>query len=460
MVAASIRIQHLVPSRTRGHRSVSAKCHPKKTCDSPLQLAARAVLNTLHWRHLARAAVYPDGEEQQGNVSTPKLTVLTEADIEGINSAALQLLERTGMLVPSAQMLGLLAAKGAIVDETGCRVRLPRQMVTEALAAAPKRFHLADRRGGLLDLPTDAHHHLSGSSTLHVLDYETNTLRRPVYEDAVRFTRLADALPLIAAVTPQVSHIEGGRSSQESELRTLQALVCNTSKHCLAAPSSLRLAEAWLEIGEIVADGVCLTERPVVSVLVSPNSPLTWDKESLAVLRLVAGKGVPLVILSVTQAGMSAPLTLAGAQTLTTAETLFGLVLTQLVRPGCPVVFGGVGVTIFDMSAADMAEGGPEYALSNIAGAQVARYYGIPSYSCAAHTDAKCPDQQAGMEKMACMLSALLAGVDMTINAGSLNKTTVSSYEQMIIDHEMLRYLYRCLAVCRRNRRECGWSCQ
>ena len=309
---------------------------------------------------------------------------------------------------------------------------------------APKQFCLCDRRGGTLSLPTDGHYHLSGSETLQVLDYDSGEYRLPTLEDVVRFTRLADALPLIAAVTPQVSNVQGVGSPEEAELQSLQALVCNTSKHCLIAPLSRRVAEVWLEMGEILADGQPLAGHPVISILVSSNTPLQWERETLGTLLLAAQKGVPTVILPGAQAGMSAPITLAGGMVLKTAETLFGLVLAQLVNPGVPIIFGGVGLCILDMHTVDLASAGPEYALGNAAGAQMARFYQLPSYSCAAHTDGKSPDQQVGMEKMACMSSAIAAGVDMSINAGSLNKTTVSSYEQMVIDHELLRYLYRC----------------
>lgn len=375
----------------------------------------------------------------------PQLMVLQDAEIEAIHRTALQVLAKVGMFVSDEDAQAILSKGGAQVDEASGRVRLPQELVEDALQMAPKQFHLCDRRGGTLPLPTDGHYHFSGSETLQVLDYDSGELRQPTLEDAIRFSRLADALPLIAGVTPQVSNLQGEGSPEDMELRGLEALVCNTSKHCIIAPLTRWMAEAWLEMGEILADAHPLSSYPVVSVCVSSNTPLQWEKETLGALLLAARKGVPIVALPGGQAGMSAPITLAGAQALKTAETLFGLVLAQLVNPGVPVIFGGVGIGILDMRTVDLASAGPEYALGNTAGAQMARFYQLPSYSCAAHSDAKSPDEQVGMEKMACMFSAIAAGVDMSINAGSLNKTTVSSYEQMIIDHEMLRYLYRCL---------------
>jgi trimethylamine--corrinoid protein Co-methyltransferase len=349
------------------------------------------------------------------------------------------------MSVPEAEAQAVLRKGGAHVDVATDAVRLPPELVEEALQRAPHRFHLCDRRGGRLELPAEGHHHISGCETLQVLDYESGQLRQPTLQDSARFARLADALPLIAGLSPQVANLRGDDSPEDLALQALGVLACNTSKHCLIAPLNRRIAEVWLDLGDILADEQPLADHPVISVCVSSNSPLQWEAETLGALILTARRGVPLFLLPAGQAGMSAPITLAGTLALKTAETLFAVVLAQLARPGVPVLFGGIGVNILDMRTVDLASAGPEWVLGNVAGAQMARYYNLPSYSNAAHADGKSPDQQVGMEKMACMLSALASGIDVSINAGSLNKTTVSSYEQMIIDHEMLRYLYRCL---------------
>jgi trimethylamine--corrinoid protein Co-methyltransferase len=337
----------------------------------------------------------------------PQLTVLNEAEIQTIHRTALRLLAEVGMTVPTREAQALLKRAGARV-ETSDRVYLPRELVGEALEAAPKQFQLRDRRGGTLPLPTGSHYHISGAATLQVLDYGSCVPRQPTLDDFIRFTRLANALPLISCIAPQVTQLraEGTNSTRQMLLYVLRDLLCNTTKHCIFAPPTLQWGEIWLEMGEILAGTRSLASNPVISVEVAPNTPLEWDKDSLEVLLLTARKGVPILMLPLGLAGMSAPITMAGSLALVTAQALCGLM---------------------------------------VAGAQMARLYGLPSISCAPHTDAKLPDVQVGMEKMANMLSTIAAGVDMSINAGSLNKSSVSSFEQMIIDHEMLRYVYRYL---------------
>ncbi len=376
----------------------------------------------------------------------PQLTVLNEAEIQALHQTALRLLAEVGMTVPTREAQALLKRAGARVEASD-RVYLPRELVGDALEAVPKQFQLHDRRGGTLTLPTDSHYHISGAATLQVLDYGSCVPRQPTLDDLIRFTRLANVLPLISCIAPQVTQLraEGANSTKQMLLYVLRDLLCNTTKHCIFAPPTLQWGEIWLEMGEILAGTRSLASNPVISVEVAPNTPLQWDKDSLEVLLLTARKGVPILMLPLGLAGMSAPITMAGSLALVTAQALCGLVIAVLVNPEVPVIWGALGNEILDMRSADLALAGPEDALGMVAGAQMARVYGLPSISCAPHSDAKLPDVQVGMEKMANMLSTIAAGVDMSINAGSLNKSSVSSFEQMIIDHEMLRYVYRYL---------------
>jgi trimethylamine--corrinoid protein Co-methyltransferase len=129
-----------------------------------------------------------------------------------------------------------------------------------------------------------------------------------------------------------------------------------------------------------------------------------------------------------------------------TAEWLFGLTLAQIIRPGTPVLLGDVGSSVLDMRTADLGSGGPEYALSSIAGVQMADFYDLPSYSCTPWSDSKAMDAQFGAESLGGWLSAVASGVDISLNAGSLNKVTTGSLEAMVIHHELLQWIERYVA--------------
>ncbi len=376
----------------------------------------------------------------------PKLTVLSDAEIEAIHRTSLRILAEIGMVVPLESARLLLRKGGARVDEAG-RVILPQAMVEEAVREAPKHFRLCDRQGGAMTFRADVHYHFSGSSCLRVLDYGTTAPRQPTLDDVARFARLADSLPMIAAVSPQVTKIQTLTDLPPNAvmLRVFEQVLCNTTKHCMTAPLNRVDAEAWIEMGEILADGRSLADQPVISIETSPNTPLLWDEDSVAILLMAARKGVPIFLCSLGLAGMSVPITVAGALAVVTAQCLFSLVLAWLANPKVSFIWGALGDEIMDMRTVDMALAGPEDALGIVAGAQMAAFYGFPSVAYAPHTDAKSLDEQVGMEKMGGLLSAIAAGAAMSMNGGALNKSTVASYEQMVIDDEMLRYVYRYL---------------
>jgi trimethylamine--corrinoid protein Co-methyltransferase len=150
-----------------------------------------------------------------------------------------------------------------------------------------------------------------------------------------------------------------------------------------------------------------------------------------------AGAGQPQLISSLSMAGATSPVTLAGSLALQNAEILAGIVLAQLVREGAPVVFAGASSNV-DMGHAHLSIGSPEMAVNTAATAQMARYYNLPSRSGGAVCDAKVPDAQAGYESMMSLLMAQVSGINFVLHsAGILESYNCVSYEKFIIDDEM-----------------------
>ena len=372
-----------------------------------------------------------------------KLRVLSNEELDMIHEASLDVLTDPGFVVHEPEAIRLLEQAGGAVtweDEEKARVRLPRNVVESALETVPRRFALMDRGGEPLKLGEGNHYHFIGAEMIRVLDFDTQSPRPATLEDLIRFTRLGDALPLIRGITPEVYPQDV--PEEVRPLRIMATMVTNTTKHCLTAPLTYEEAEIWLDIGEILADGQPLAENPVVSLCAASTPPLQLGAEAAKIMILAARKKVPLVLMPVAMTGMTAPITLAGAVTCYNAQALFLLTLTQCAQPGAPILLD-VGLHVLDMRTADMAEGGPEFGLTTVAGVQLAERYGMPTYAGSAHSDSKLPDLQTGAEKTACWLAGILGGLDVSINAGALAKCSMASFEQMVLDHEMLRYLQR-----------------
>jgi trimethylamine--corrinoid protein Co-methyltransferase len=138
-------------------------------------------------------------------------------------------------------------------------------------------------------------------------------------------------------------------------------------------------------------------------------------------------------------AGTSAPATMAGGVAQWCAENLAGIAIVQTIRPGCPVVFGGY-LTATDMALGQPTMGGPEWAMGILAGAQMARHYGVPFRGAGGWSSAKTVDAQAGYETVMGIWPALLSGTNFMLHAaGALESTMIISAEKMIMDFEVLR---------------------
>ncbi len=140
-----------------------------------------------------------------------------------------------------------------------------------------------------------------------------------------------------------------------------------------------------------------------------------------------ARAGLPVIISPEVMAGATGPASLAGTLVVQNAEVLSGLVMAQLINPGTPVVYGTVS-TIVDFSTGNIAYGAVEQSLLNIATAQLARFYHIPSRGTAGVTDSNLVDVQAGIESGTSILCQALAGINFIhAAAGGLEGTVTAS---------------------------------
>ena len=151
---------------------------------------------------------------------------------------------------------------------------------------------------------------------------------------------------------------------------------------------------------------------------------------------------LPVAIGPMAQAGMSAPVTLAGTLAQETAEVLAGLVLVQIIRPGTPVCFGGIPHA-FDMRTTQLIFAGPEQGLMAVAMTEMGKHYRLPVYINVGLTDSKCVDAQAGLEAGATLLMGVLAGADIFGHFGIAGVDQATSLEMLVFQHEVIEYVER-----------------
>ena len=369
---------------------------------------------------------------------------LAEGQIRRIHEASLEVLAHTGVQVENEEALALYREGGARID--GRRVYIPGEMVEEALENAPARVLLAGRDPAQdVVLEGKRVYAGTGGSPTMVLDPGADTVRPATLRDLVDLARLADALPhcdfVVIPLTPTDVPDEAVPANR------FYACLAHTGKHVMGGVFSVEGARQVIELATIVAGGLeALRARPIVSCITSwMVSPLHLDTGVTHILLEWCQQGLPVVLSSAPMAGSTSPVTLAGTLVQLNAEQLSGVVLTQLVRPGTPVLAGYIpGVA--DMRTGGYLAGAIEFGIMQAAAAQLAHFYGVPIYCSGGMSDSKLPDAQAGYEKMATLLLAALGGCNYIHHAvGMVTNMNATSLEQAAIDDEMVGMAMRAL---------------
>ena len=302
-----------------------------------------------------------------------RIGVLSSADVDDIHAGTIRVLEETGVLVEDDAALDLFADGGCTVDGASHVVRIPPEVVEEALLACPH----ARPTSGAGESPLGRTRYANFDEGIFYVDPWTGERREPRKEDVAHSARLVDALPNIdsyaAAVRPR--DVPAGTAA----IHGCEAALLETSKSVDGEATSAWEVRVCAELGACVAGGMDeLRAAETVGFGTCPVSPLQLPREASEVIVECARLGLPDTILSMALAGGSSPVGLAGTLVVHNAEVLSGIVLAQLAGPGAPVVYGS-STTAMDLRSGAAAVGTPEIALLGVAVAQLAHRYRLPS---------------------------------------------------------------------------------
>jgi trimethylamine---corrinoid protein Co-methyltransferase len=360
-------------------------------------------------------------------------------ELESIHDASLQILEEIGMDVLDDEARSLLAAAGARTEAGSERVRFDGEMVTSLITTAPPTFTLHARN--------PAHHLVIGgdyvsfgsvASAPNVFDLDRGRRvgNRADYQNLVRLAQLLDVVHFLAGypVEPIDIHASVRHLHATHDLLTLAdkplhaySLGRQRNRDCL---EMVRIARG--------VDDATLEREPSIFTVINSSSPLRLDTPMLHGILEYSSRNQVIVMTPFTLAGAMAPVTLAGALAQQNAEALAGVLLTQVVRPGAPVVYGGFTSNV-DMQSGAPAFGTPEYMRTAMIGGQLARRYHLPYRSsnvCAANA----LDAQAAYESVFSLWGAIMGGVNMLMHgAGWMEGGLHAGFEKMILDAELLQ---------------------
>jgi trimethylamine--corrinoid protein Co-methyltransferase len=365
--------------------------------------------------------------------------VISADELESIHDGSMRILEEIGMDFLDDEARGLLAAAGARVEPGSERVRFDRAMVTELIRTAPSTFTLHAR---------NPEHHLqiggdylafgSVASAPNVADLDRGRRvgNRADYQDLVRLSQMLNTVHFLAGYPVEPIDIHASIRHLDATFDALT--LCDKPIHAYSLGRQRNLD--CLEMVRIARgiDEATLDREPSIFTIINSSSPLRLDTPMLHGILEYSARNQVIVMTPFTLAGAMAPVTLAGALAEQNAEALAGVVLTQVVRPGSPVVYGGFTSNV-DMQSGAPAFGTPEYMRTAMIGGQLARRYGLP-YRSSNVSAANAVDAQAAYESVFSLWGAIMGGVNFLMHgAGWMEGGLHAGFEKMIIDAELLQ---------------------
>ena len=369
-------------------------------------------------------------------------TLLTPAEVARVHEASLEILEEVGLLVRNERARGIFAHHGCRVDSGSEVVRFPRAVVERHRASLPPAFtfHGRDERYDRT-IPGDAPVMVTGSSAPNIVDPVSGQARRARSDDIARIAHLVQELPGhdVFSVSTLAEDAPPGLFTVSRLYPALR--YCRKPIRISGPPED---AEPILRFAFAVAGGeAAYRERPFITHHYCPVvSPLTMDFDSTEMLIYFAERGLPGYPTIVPNAGLTAPLTLAGTLTQGNAEFLAAVTLEQMVRPGKPTIYASLP-TVADMRTGAYAPGAVETGILFVGVAQMARFYGVPCGGYIGLTNAKVNDAQCGLETGMSAVAGLLADVHMFNTTGLLDALMAFDFAKAVIDDEVALMLKR-----------------
>ncbi len=377
-------------------------------------------------------------------MAIPHLTLLSQDDQRRIHLESLQLLADVGLQILEPEALEILSSFGAKVEGAHQRVRLPADLVTDAVAKAPHAFTLYGRDPGqALPLRQGEVYFTTNGYAIHLYDPATGSRRVIQQDDLAYVTQLADSMDQVDFYSVMATPADAPPETNDRYQWAI-ALANTTKPIWNTAYGRDGVLDAVAMGAAVRGSRAALRDKPLFTLDLTTLSPMKLDARQASTMIEGARQGLPIGISPGPIAGATGPVTLAGTIVQANAELLGAITLVQLVQAGTPVVFTQYTRSL-DMATGGVTMGGPEFALCRIATAEMARFYDLPSRGGGLNADGKACDAQAGAEKMITALSAALAGLTIVAGAGFVDFINTIRPEQLMIDNEIISQIRRYL---------------
>lgn len=364
-----------------------------------------------------------------------RFEVLTKKERQTILEQAFRLLETNGVSIFSEEAKKYYTDNGCTVD--GDTVKIPTDLVKKCISSAPSMIEMYDREG-------NPSMHVGGRNTYvgpgptcpNFFDVYTGERRPAKKNDAAITARLADGLEHMDFVMSLV--MISDMQKDLADIHEVDAMIRNTTKPIITWAFNAKNLQGIVDLCATVAGSLeKLQEKPFLAVYCEPTTPFIHTKEALDKLILLAKNKIPCIYTPGMIMGATAPVTIAGAMSVGTADSLAGLVLSQLVQEGAPFIGGAPGGPM-DMQTMQHSYGAPEWILLHAGSTEIFHELDIPVFSAAGCSDSKTVDAQSASEAMLQIYSALATGGNIIHDIGFMELGITGSALHMVMCNELV----------------------
>ena len=353
-----------------------------------------------------------------------------------IHEASLEILDRVGARLHLEEAIQLLRKAGAKVIDSNL-VRIPSHLVENALATVPKKVVLYDRHERpAIHLGNNNRYYGPSSDCLNIIDHRAGIRRKPLIKDVVEGAILCDSLENIDFVMSMVLPADVDQNT--ADRFQMEAMLNHTTKPIIFVSYDFNGCIDCVEMAEAVMGGAeALQKNPLIACYINVPTGLLHNEDSLRKLLFLAEKNIPSLYIPSSTEGVTSPITTAGAVALDYAGVLVGLVLSQLIREGAPVIIPGMSPGPLDMRTAVNPYCDPEQGIMQ----SMAKFYGLPMFSLGGASESKAVDQQAAAEASLSLLFETLTGSDLIHDLGYLESGLTFSFSHLVICDEIVNWI-------------------
>jgi len=339
-----------------------------------------------------------------------------------------------------------------MLSDCGCRINIKKRhavlthdIINKALKTASESFRLYDVTGKQThDFSGRNVYFTPGSTALHILDSQARKMRKPVTDDYVNFVKVAEQLDYIASTSTALIPTDVPERISDSYRLFLSLLY--GKKPVVTGAFTIESFNVMKDFQlAIRQSSEALKEKPLTIFSCCPTSPLKWSKITSQNLLDCARYFIPVEFIAMPLSGFMAPVTLVGTLVQHTAETLSGVVISQVANPGTPILYGG-SPAIFDVRHETTPMGAIETMMIDCAYNEIGKYLHLPTQAYISLSDSKQLDTQAGLESGIGAALAALSGINNISGPGMLDFESCLSIEKLVVDNEICGMVFRLIA--------------